>query len=169
MRTLRSAALGAAFAAFATLATFATGTAAGAHETRLGPLQIGHAWARATAGKAGAAYLEIRNGGGQPDKLVSAASPAAATVELHTHIRDGDVMRMRKVPAIDLAPGKEVKLAPGGLHVMLIGLKAPLKAGDRFPLTLTFDKAGSVTLEVEVQPVAASAPPAHQHHHQHRH
>lgn len=159
MKRLRAAAIAAAFA------SLAAGVAVAAHDTRLGPLQIGHAWARATAGKAGAAYLEIRNGGGTADKLVAAASPAAGTVELHAHIRDGDVMRMRKVPAIDLAPGEAVKLAPGGLHVMLMGLAAPLNAGDKFPLTLTFEKAGTVTLEVEVQAPAAAAPPAHQHRH----
>ena len=93
----------------------------------------------------------LKNEGKTADRLLSAASPAAAKVELHAHINDNGVMRMREVNAIDLAPDATVKLAPGGLHVMLLGLTEPLKKGKAVPLTLTFEKAGSVTVEVAVQ------------------
>ena len=124
-----------------------------AHGFKAGSIEIEHPWARATADGAGngAAYLVLKNEGKTADRLLSAASPAAAKVELHAHINDNGVMRMREVNAIDLAPDATVKLAPGGLHVMLLGLTEPLKKGKAVPLTLTFEKAGSVTVEVAVQ------------------
>ncbi|MBI1208971.1 MAG: copper chaperone PCu(A)C [Azospirillum sp.] len=130
------------------------------HDTKVGSLEIEHPWARATAASAqtGAAYLEILNRGTTPDRLIGAASPAAAKVELHTHIRDGGVMKMRPVEAIDLAPAGSVKLAPGGLHIMLLGLTQPLTKGAMFPLTLTFEQAGAVTVEVAIQGPGDGAP-----------
>lgn len=118
------------------------------------------AWARAGAptAKAGAAFLTLNNGGDAPDRLISARTPVADKAELHTHIMDNGVMKMREVDAIDVAPGAPVTLKPGGLHVMLLGLKQPLTEGSRFPVTLTFDKAGAVTVEVTVQGAAAMAP-----------
>lgn len=136
-----------------------------AHEFSLGNLHIEHPWARATAPGAanGAAYFTIElHGSGSGDRLLSAASPAAARVELHTHLQEGGVMKMRPVEAIDVQAGASTKLAPGGLHVMLFELKQPLAVGAKFPLTLTFEHAGSVTVEVEVQ---ANAPaPGDEHH-----
>jgi hypothetical protein len=84
----------------------------------------------------------------------------ASVVELHTHTADGGVMRMRQVEAIDVTGGTTTQLRPGGLHIMLIGLKAPLKEGTRFPLTLKFEKAGEVALEVAVR-AATSGGEAH--------
>ncbi|MBF0355115.1 MAG: copper chaperone PCu(A)C [Alphaproteobacteria bacterium] len=130
-----------------------------AHDYNLGDLKIVHPWARATApsAPAGGAFLTIVNGGAS-DKLLSASADVSNVVELHTHITEGNVVRMRKVENIDLAGGSETKLAPGGLHVMLIGLKAPLKEGATFPLTLTFERSGSITVEVNVQGLGAATP-----------
>ncbi len=117
-----------------------------------GDITVNHAWARASAGmaKAGAAFMMIKNEGGS-DKVLSAKADVSAKVELHTHIMDGEIMRMRQVDSIDVAGGAVTKLAPGGLHVMLIGLKAPLKEGDSFPMTLVFEKAGEIAVDVKVK------------------
>jgi copper(I)-binding protein len=122
-------------------------------------LKIDGVWARAPAGAArnGAAYMTIRNQGAAADRLLAASSPVAGTVELHTHLKDGDVMRMRQVTAVDIAPGGPAVLQPGGLHVMLLDLKAPLKEGESFPLTLTFEKAGKVTVSVAIRRNAPAA------------
>ncbi|UTH75586.1 copper chaperone PCu(A)C [Chromobacterium sp. IIBBL 290-4] len=131
---------------------------AAAHSFELGSIHIGHPWSRAMpeTSATGGVYLSLENKGKEADKLVSAATPRAETAELHTHINDNGVMRMRKVEGgVELPAGKTVKFAPGSYHVMLMGLKQPLKAGDHFPLTLKFEKAGSVTVDVVVQDGAA--------------
>ena len=114
-----------------------------AHGYKEGDIKITHPWARATAGQAvnGAVYVSFDNQGKEADRLLSAASPIAEKVELHTHLMEEGVMKMRPVPAIDLPAGATVTLKPGGLHIMLFGLKAPLVEGTRFPLTLVFEKA----------------------------
>ncbi|MEZ5863317.1 MAG: copper chaperone PCu(A)C [Geminicoccaceae bacterium] len=124
-----------------------------AHEFTVGELVIEHPWARATAAHQanGSAYFVIENGG-EADRILGATSPVAGRVELHTHINDNGVMRMRQVKAIDL-PAGETALAPGGLHIMLFDLGAPLVEGETFPLTLTLEKAGEVEVEVKVEPV----------------
>lgn len=135
--------------------------AASAQDGRIGALRIDRPFARATAGFTvpGAAYLTIRNEGSQADRLLGAGTPAARAVELHATVREGDVMRMRALTAIDLPPGETVALDPGGrLHLMLIGLKAALKAGDRISLTLRFERAGEVVLSVPVERPGAMAP-----------
>ncbi len=128
-------------------------------------VDVTEVWARASAGPAniGAAYAKIANRGNGADRLISASSPVAGTVELHTMAMEGDVMKMRAVTSIDVAPGASVELKPGGFHVMLIDLKAPLKEGTSFPLTLTFEKGGSSTFQVQVRGVAATsaAPNSH--------
>ncbi|MFZ5556115.1 MAG: copper chaperone PCu(A)C [Pseudomonadota bacterium] len=113
-------------------------------------------WSRATppTAKNGAAYLVLKAGAGG-DRLVSATAPVSERVELHTHIMDGGVARMRPVPAIDVPANGTVELKPGGLHMMLIGLKAPLREGASFPLTLNFEKQGAVTVEVPVKALGA--------------
>lgn len=135
------------------------------HEFNLGPLHIHHPWARATvaSAQAGAAFMEITNRGTAADRLLAARSPVASTVELHNHIMDGNVMRMREVAAIDLPAGASVDLKPGGLHVMLFGLQRQLKEGESFPLTLRFEKAGEIVVEVTVEKLAGPG------HDQHRH
>ncbi len=122
-------------------------------------------WTRvAQQGGVGGVFLTLRNAGTQPDKLVAVSSPVSRTTELHTTIKDGEVMRMRQVQSIDVPAGGTAELKPGGLHVMLIGLSQPLTLGTKIPLTLTFERAGPVTVEVMVE--AAGAPrPAGQHGH----
>ena len=121
-----------------------------AHEYKLGSLEIEHPWARPSNVQNGAAYMTITTMGKDSDRLVSVTSPVADAVELHTHIMDGNIMRMRPVDGIDVMPGKPTELKPGGFHVMLLGLKHPLVAGSTFPLTLTFEKAGSMSVDVAV-------------------
>ena len=137
-----------------------------AHEFKLGALEIQHPWARLTvAGQsAGGGYLAIRNTGSVPDRLLGASAPGRATVELHEMRMDGDVMRMREIKALELPAGKLVTLAPGGLHLMLTGLTAPLKIGDKLPVKLRFEKAGEVEVlfHVESKP-APAASTAHAH------
>ena len=128
---------------------------AAAHEYTLGDLKIVHPWARASAGAAqnGAVYLEIVNAGSAPDRLIGASSPAAAHAEPHMHASENGIMKMRPVEAIDIGPGQHVVLKPGGFHLMLMGLTAPLAEGDSFPITLVFEKAGSIEVSAEVASV----------------
>jgi len=127
--------------------------------TTLGSLSISDPWARASAGmaRAGAAFMSVANSGAA-DRLISADADISDVVELHTHIKDGDVMRMRKVDAIDITDRTTTKLQPGGLHVMFIGLHEPLKEGETFPLSLTFEHAGTVEVTVSVRGVASMGP-----------
>ena len=147
------------FGAFA-LAALLVPQAALAHDYTHGSLKIGHPWARETASmaRAGGAFMNIENTGDTADKLLGVASPMAARVEVHTVIREGDVMRMREMPALELAPRSRTELRPGGYHIMLMELKAPLKVGDRFPLTLTFEKAGPITIDIVVEKMSGPAP-----------
>lgn len=142
----------------AALSLSAIAFAAHAHSFKLGELTIGHPYARSTAPgqPAGGAYLSIRNAGTAGDKLVSASAEVSKSVELHEMKMEGDVMRMREVSAVEVPAGKAVELKPGGLHIMLMGLKAPLKQGEKFPLKLKFEKAGEVTVTVNVEGPGAS-------------
>jgi copper(I)-binding protein len=134
--------------------------ATSAHEFKAGGITIEHPWARSTAASIpnGAVYLVLSNEGQQTDRLISASSPIAQKAEVHTHVADEGVMRMRPISAVEVMPGSPTALAPGGLHIMLLGLKEPLVRGKAFPLTLTFEKAGPVNMEVEVQGPGAMAP-----------
>ena len=146
------------------LFVFTSGAAAG--EFGVGDLVVEQPWARATPGmgKTGAAYLTLSNHGADADRLLTVATPVAKKAELHGHMMEGAVMKMRPVTAIEVAPGTPTVLQPGGLHVMLMGLTAPLKKGDRFPLTLTFERAGSVEILVDVAGVGAMEPAGMQGH-----
>lgn len=125
-----------------------------------GELSVSDAFSRATPGAGpGVAYFTI-HGGDVGDRLVGVTSPRSAKVELHTMSMDGDVMRMREVDAIEVPAGAEVKLAPGGLHLMLTGLAAPLKTGESVALTLRFEHAGDRTIEVPVGALGAAGPMA---------
>lgn len=145
---------------------------ASAHGFKVGTVEIDHPWSRATAPSAanGAAYFVLNNTGKEDDRLLSASTPVAEKAELHTHLMDNGVMKMRPVNAIEVTPGSPTALAPGGLHVMLLGLKQPLAKGKSFPLTLVFEKAGSVVVQVDVQGAGETAPShggsGHQHHKQ---
>ncbi|MBX9752631.1 MAG: copper chaperone PCu(A)C [Roseococcus sp.] len=124
--------------------------------TELGALRIVNPWTRAAGqGMQGGGFLTIRNTGATPDRLVGASSPAAGRLELHTHIRDGDVMRMRPVNDIPVPANGEVTLQPGGLHLMLIGLTQPMNVGQSIPVTLRFEGAGEVTIQLAVQAAGA--------------
>ncbi len=105
----------------------------------------------ATSETTSAAYMLIRNTGNTADKLLKAQTDAAKTVETHTVIKEGDVMKMQPVPGIDVPANGQAELKPGGFHIMLIGLTRDLKAGDKVKLTLTFEKAGQVSLDVTVR------------------
>ena len=128
-------------------------------------IHIVDAWARATPPgvENGAVYCKILNHGGA-DKLVGARSSAARGAEIHTSVADNGVVEMRRTDALPIGAGASVELAPGGTHVMLVGLAAPLVAGAKVELTLVFAIAGEIAIELPV--VDARAPPAaHEHEH----
>lgn len=154
---------------FAAMAMFSAATAF-AHDYTLGSIKIDHPWSRATVAGIpnGVAYFVLENNGDSDDRLLSASSPVAGTTELHTHIKDGEVVRMRQVEAIDVPAGETVALEPGGLHVMLMGLKNPLDQDTMFPLTLEFEQAGTITVDVVVQ-LMTGAKDGHEHDHGHHH
>ena len=114
-------------------------------------------WARATASKArnGAAYLMIKNNTGAMDKLLSSNTGSAKRASLHNHIMAGSIMKMRPIDAINVPAKGMVMMKPGGLHIMLMGLKAQLKKGATLPLSLTFEKAGTVTIGVKIMGMGA--------------
>lgn len=121
-------------------------------------LTVTDGFSRATPGTGpGVAYVTI-HGGDVADRLVSVSSPRSPRVEMHSMVMQGEVMRMREIEAIDIAPGATVRLAPGGLHLMLMGMAAPLKAGETLPLTLMFEKAGPRTVNLPVGPIGATGP-----------
>ncbi|UPG74604.1 copper chaperone PCu(A)C (plasmid) [Roseomonas gilardii subsp. gilardii] len=127
-----------------------------------GSISIEQPWARAAVqGGTGGVFLTIRNTGAAPDRLLSASSPLPHSAELHTTVRDGDVMRMQPVQAIEIPAGGSVTLRPGGLHLMLVGLSAPLRVGEAVPVTLTFEHAGAITVQVPVQAAGATGPHGH--------
>lgn len=122
-----------------------------------------HAWVRAVppTSKTTAAYVTLKNTGTADVRVVSASSAAASTVELHTHLHEGGVMKMRKVDFIDVKANGETHLAPGGLHIMLIDVKKPLKLGELVTITLTLADKRTITLQA---PVAEQAEPEHHAH-----
>jgi len=136
---------------------------AAAHDYTLAALSIDRPYARATPPGAdiGGAYMTIGNSGSTDDTLVSASTPVAGSVQIHTMSMDGNVMRMREVASLDIPPGKEVALNPGGYHLMLVGLKKPLVEGTRVPLTLRFAHAGAIDVEAAVQSMSAGAAGMH--------
>ncbi|QWG21047.1 copper chaperone PCu(A)C [Bradyrhizobium sediminis] len=134
---------------------------AGAEEIKAGDLVITQAWSRATPGgaKVAGGYLTIENKGSAADRLIGGAVDVAARVEVHEMSMKDGVMIMRQLDkGLAIEPGKTVKLAPGGYHLMLMELKSPLKQGDKLPVTLEFEKAGKVKLSLDVQGVGAQAP-----------
>ncbi|MDB6141102.1 MAG: copper(I)-binding protein [Pseudomonas sp.] len=128
---------------------------ASAHDYKAGELQIAHPWSMELPPNAPtvAAYFVIHNSGKSADRLLSVDSPAAGKAELHEHLMQDGLMKMQQVPGVDVPAGGEVKFAPMGYHVMLLELKdkSKLVDGQRFPLTLHFEKSGDVTVEVAVQ------------------
>jgi copper(I)-binding protein len=132
-----------------------------AEDVKAGDLVISQAWSRATpsGAKTGGGFLTIENKGTAPDKLIGASADFAGKIEVHEMTTSNGVMRMRPVEGgLTIDPGKTVKLAPAGLHLMMMDLKKPLKQGDKLPVTLQFEKAGKVTVTLDVQAVGAPAP-----------
>lgn len=124
---------------------------------------VTQAWVRATVAeqKTSAAYLHITSK--RAARLIDVRSSVAGLAEIHEMKMDGDVMRMRAVPAVDLPAGQTVQLAPGGHHVMLMDLKHALKAGSTVPITLVIEGADHQRETLEVQAVVRSAQAAHPH------
>src|SRR6202012_3148657 len=111
--------------------------------------------------KLGGGFLTIENKGSAPDKLIGVSADAAGKVEVHEMAMDGGVMKRRPVEGgLTIDPGKTVKLAPGGYHLMMMDLKNPLKQGDKIPVTLEFEKAGKVAVSLDVEGVGAKGPDA---------
>jgi hypothetical protein len=137
--------------------------AAAAEVAKVGDITIQEPWARASLGNApnSAAYMTLQNMGATPDRLIGGSTPVATKVELHTHVMEGGIAKMRPVDGIEVAPGAPTVLEPGGAHVMLSGLTQKLEAGATVPLTLVFEHAGEVALEVPVEGVMAGAGPGH--------
>ena len=128
---------------------------------KLGAIEIGQPWTRATppTAESGGGYLVLKNTGTTPDRLIAVKSPAADKVEIHEMKMDGNIMRMREVErGIEIPPGATVELKPGGFHVMFMGLKAPFAKEAKVPLTLVFEKAGSIDVDLMVQAMGAQAP-----------
>jgi hypothetical protein len=134
-----------------------------AEEVKAGDLVITQAWSRATpnGAKIGTGYLTIENKGTTADRLIGISAEVAGKVEVHEMAMNNGVMTMRPLDkGLTIDPGKTVKLAPGGYHLMMFDLKSPLKQGDKLPVTLEFEKAGKVTVSLDVQGIGAQAPGA---------
>lgn len=138
---------------------FSFGAAIG-HEVRVGNLVFYHPWARASIGNGGnsAVYVTISTSASEPDRLLAADTPIAERALIHIPLVHDDVVRMQPVGAVEIAPGEPTVLRPGGAHIMLLGLLEPLREYDTFPLTLVFEKAGRVEVEVMVEEAGTMEP-----------
>lgn len=132
-------------------------------EFTVGDLKITQPWARETAptAKSGGSFMTIMNMGSADDRLIGAKGALANRVELHTHLMDDGVMKMRPVEAIDIPAGGEAMLQPGGDHVMFMGLSGPLVEGTHVPVTLVFEQAGEIEIMVKVEDIAHSGDGGH--------
>lgn len=133
-----------------------------ADDAKLGDLVIRHVWSRATIASVGtgAVYLEVDNNGSAADRLVGVATPVAGMAHLHTTEMQGNMASMQPIDGLDIPAGGKVILQPQKNHVMLMGLSAPLKEGTTFPLTLQFEKAGKIEVDVPVEAAGALGPKA---------
>ncbi|MBP5952356.1 copper chaperone PCu(A)C [Pseudomonas iridis] len=138
-----------------------------AHEYKAGELEIAHPWSQELPPNAPtvAAYFVIHNNGKTADRLLSVDSPIAPEAQLHEHVMQGDLMKMQQVPSVDIPAGGNVTFAPMAYHVMLLNPtdRNLLSDGKRFPLTMHFEKAGDVTVEVAVQKKPPETTKAHAH------
>ena len=163
MRTLSTAFGRGSLLRWATVPLLAIGAVALAanvpEEYRFGTITIDQPVARATppGAKTGLVSFAIENASNSAERLLRASTPVAAGVVLHQMAQKGGMMTMRAVPSLEIGPGARLELGPGGYHLMLIDLKQPLKPGDRFPLTLTFERLGTVTTIVTVEGMGAAA------------
>jgi copper(I)-binding protein len=150
-----------ALAAFATAIAATVLTPAWALDYKLGSLEISQPWTRATPATAQSAggFLTITNKGTTPDRLVAVRSPVSAKVEVHEVRMEGNVMKMRELEkGLEIAPGATVMLKPGGFHIMFMGLKAPVAKDSQVPVTLVFEKAGSIDIELKAEAIGAAGP-----------
>jgi len=123
-----------------------------------GPITVERAWSRASPqGGTGVLFMTVTDNGAV-DRLLRVNTPAAERAELHETTNDNGVMKMRPVEMLPVSPDKPLILAPGGRHVMLMGLKQALREGDSFPVTLAFEKAGTIATEVTVAKAGAPIP-----------
>lgn len=145
-------------AAIALLLAFAT--PAFAHSIEVGSLSLTDLWTRATPPGAPTAggYLTITNTGSEADTLIAVSSPLAARNEIHIMETKDGVMTMHPVEGIEIPAGGTVTLAPGGYHLMFISLTAPLKEGEKMPVTLTFERAGSIDTFLHILAIGADGP-----------
>ncbi|UHL64585.1 copper chaperone PCu(A)C [Paralcaligenes sp. KSB-10] len=134
-----------------------------AQEYKAGGLQIEHPWARASAPQQsmGAGYMLIKNTGNADDRLLSISSNAANMTEVHQVTSENNMVKMGPVDSLPIPKGKTVQLAPNGYHVMFMNIKAPFKQGEKIPATLTFEKAGKVQIEFQVEPLTYQPGQAH--------
>ena len=133
-------------------------SAAWAQDYKLASLEISQPWTRATAptAKAGGGFVTITNKGTTPDRLIAARSTVSDKVEIHEMKMDGNVMRMRELDkGLEIPPGATVELKPGGFHIMFMELKAPFAKDTKIPVTLVFEKSGSIDIELPVQAIGA--------------
>ncbi|HEY5898830.1 MAG TPA: copper chaperone PCu(A)C [Burkholderiales bacterium] len=132
----------------------------------LAQVTVENAWARATppGARIGAGYFTLRNTGTTADRLVAVSSPAAARVETHVTVKEGDVSKMREVKGYEVPAKGSLELKPGGSHLMFVDIKAPFKEGQRIEALLRFAKAGEVKVQFEVRPLGSAS-----HEHQHMH
>lgn len=142
-----------------TAAALMLGLVAFGAESRAADIEVSNAFMRSApvAGGTGAAFMTIHNHGAA-DRLLSAEAGISKSVELHTHVKDGDIYRMRKVDTLAVAEHGTAELKPGGDHIMFIGLNEPVKEGAKVPLTLKFEKAGTIVVDLPVLAAGAMAP-----------
>ena len=128
-----------------------------AQNTSQNSIVVEHPWARATptGAKTGAAYLTLINNDSSSDRLLSATTPVADKVQFHSVSEENGISHMREMKSVEVAPGGKVTFSPGGMHIMMVGLKQPLKEGQTLPLALTFEKAGKVEITASVAKVGA--------------
>ncbi|RFC65268.1 copper chaperone PCu(A)C [Fulvimarina endophytica] len=146
--------------------TLALSAPAFAHDYKAGEIVIDHPWTRATPPNAPVAggYLTLDNRGSSEDRLLGGSSPVASDVQIHEMSMDDGVMKMRQITdGLAVPAGEAVELSPGGYHLMLMDLSEPLKEGARVPLTLRFEKAGDVEVELAVEAMGAKAPQGESH------
>jgi copper(I)-binding protein len=144
---------------------FTAANAVAPHDCAAHGLTIDHPYARATppGARVGGAYMIVQNAGAKSDRLVRVTSPVAGAVELHTATVEGNLMKMRETSSLEVPAGGRLTLQPGGYHMMLVDLKRPLAVGDKVPMTLTFEKAGTIDVVVRVEAMGAQGEPPHRH------
>ena len=144
---------------------FTAANAVAPHDSTAHGLTIDHPYARATppGARVGGAYLIVQNAGAKSDRLVRVTSPVAGAVELHSVTVEGNLMKMRETSSLEVPAGGRLTLQPGGYHMMLVDLKRPLAVGDKVPMTLTFENAGTIDVVVRVEAMGAQGEPPHRH------